>query len=435
MLSTTVLRSLVFALGLALSVQAPALAAGPVPAPVQAPEPAALTIGVDYPDPTNQQPDQHRVFEYTDFFPRDVTVHRGDVLDFRSAPASFHVIGLAPSDAVGRSVYPVGFPDQLDPTPAPGSGVKKLGLGPSNFSVTGGSVHGGGTVANNPLGPPVCGVLALHQPLCSFSGGDDVEIAGPVTGLDGSGKPAPADWQIAFNAPPGKYAFLCWIHPHMTGTVTVVPDNQPATSQATADAQAQAQFAAAQAQALQAEQAANKPAFSGGAPGTRTYQVSVGVSGGDHVRIDEMLPTQALSLTPGDKVQYQWLDTDNVHTVTFPAGNMAGLPEPFGFNCGTSYQSPPSPEGPPPATPFQPCLYPGAQHPDFIADPGNAPPGTALTDPGASVDSGVLFGTGYGVTPSSQSWSIVVNGSTKAGSYVYRCTVHDWMQGTLKIGI
>jgi len=440
------LRSLAVALSFILGTTVPAEAGGaPAPAPVPGSAPAqtataqqalqqTLVIGVDHPDPANQQPDQHRVFEYADFFPRDVTVHSGDVLDFRSAPGSFHVIGVAPTDAAGRAAYPVAFPDPLDSTPAPGSGVRKVGLGPSNFSVTGGSTQGGGTVANNPNGPPVCGVAALQQPLCTYSGGNDIEIAGPVPGLDSAGNPAPTDWQISFNAPPGKYAFLCWIHPHMTGTVTVVPDDQPATTQAAADAASQSLFLAEQAQALQAEQAANKPSFTGGAPGTRTYQVSVGISGGDHVRIDEMLPSQPLNLKAGDSVQFQWLDPDNVHTVTFPATAMSNLPEPFGFNCGKTYQSPPSPEGPPPATPFQPCLYPGAQQPDFIADPGNAPSGTALTDPNAVVDSGVLIGTGYGVNPSSQSWKISINGSTKAGNYVYMCTVHDWMQGTVKIG-
>ncbi len=422
------MRGLSLSLALVAACQTPVFAGG---APSSASQ-AVLTIGVDYPDPANQQPDNHRVFEYADFFPRTATVHHGDVIDFRSAPGAYHVIGLAPNDAAGRAAYPVAVTDQLDATPAAGSGQKKIGLGPSNFSVTGGTSHGGGAVASNPNGPPVCGEVGLPQPGCSFNGGDDVEIAGPVPGLDQTGKPAFSDWRIQINAPPGTYSFLCWIHPHMSGSLTVVPDDQPVTSQAAADAQGRSQFEAEQAQALQAEQAANKPSFSGGAPGSRTYTVKVGISGGDKVRIDEMLPSQPIAVAPGDTVQYQWLDPDNVHTVTFPAGGDK-LPEPFGFNCGSSYQSPPAPGAPPPPTPFQPCLYPSAGRPDFIADPGNAPSGTTLTDPTTLVDSGTLIGTGYGISPSMQSWVIKFSNSSKPGAYVYQCTVHDWMQGTLNL--
>jgi hypothetical protein len=57
-----------------------------------------------------------------------------------------------------------------------------------------------------------------------------------------------------------------------------------------------------------------------------------------------------------------------------------------------------------------------------------------MTAPAALVDSGVLAGTGYGL-PGPQSWAITTNGNTKAGAYVFQCMVHDWMQGTLNIGV
>ena len=75
-----------------------------------------LVIGVDHSDPANQQPEQHRVWEYTDFFTRTVTVHTGDTIDFRTAPdVEFHVVGLAPDAASALAAYPVGGNDTDDP--------------------------------------------------------------------------------------------------------------------------------------------------------------------------------------------------------------------------------------------------------------------------------------------------------------------------------
>src|SRR5438128_12362784 len=60
----------------------------------QFPVPAAATdsplvIGVDHADFANQQPQAGRLFEYTDFFSRQATIHTGDTIDFRSAPGLF----------------------------------------------------------------------------------------------------------------------------------------------------------------------------------------------------------------------------------------------------------------------------------------------------------------------------------------------------------
>src|SRR5579871_3832415 len=82
---------------------------------------STLVIGVDHADPANQQPQNDRVLEYTDFFSRSVTVNTGQVLDFRTAPGTAHAVGLAPSQAVARQVYPLVGLDRDDPN-AIGSG-------------------------------------------------------------------------------------------------------------------------------------------------------------------------------------------------------------------------------------------------------------------------------------------------------------------------
>ena len=114
--------------------------------------------------------------------------------------------------------------------------------------------------------------------------------------------------------------------------------------------------------------------------------------------------------------------TSNFHSVAFPA-NSPALPQPFGFDCGATYS------GITPGAPITPCFEPNEPF-EVIGDPGNAPPGTMLTDPAAVVNAGVRGGTGYGVKPSSQDWRVVAD---KAGTYRYQCTIHDWMQGAITI--
>ncbi len=173
--------------------------------------------------------------------------------------------------------------------------------------------------------------------------------------------------------------------------------------------------------------------FSGGKPGSRTYEVHVGVgSPNQHVAVDEMLPNQPLNLVVGDRVRYVWSDPHNVHTVGFPA-NTGKLPEPFGFDCGPNPPGyigiPPVPGTPPP----QVCVEPGDTQPEGIGDPGNAEPGTKLSNPTQLVDAGIRIGTAYGVRPSSQTWLVTTGQTTQVGSYPFQCTVHDWMQGVLKV--
>src|SRR3989454_770245 len=320
----------------------------------QFPVPAAATdsplvIGVDHADFANQQPQAGRLFEYTDFFSRQATIHTGDTIDFRSAPGSFHIVALARTELWARSTYPVALADNDGgglTDIATGSGTNKLVFGPSNFPITGGSHHGGGTI--------------------------------PQAELD------PAE---------------------------------------------NAQSASDQAQALVVEQQTNQVEFTRGAPGTRSYTVHVGIAAANNrVAIDEMFPSQPLALAPGDRVQFLWRDPHNVHSVAFPAES-PNLPQPFGFDCGTTYNGIPLTPGPPPI-----CLEPGDSQFEVIGDPGNAGPGTVLSDPSVVVDSGVLGGTGYGVTPSAQSWSLSTNGGSKPGAYQFQCTIHDWMRGTLALG-
>src|SRR5579859_1536455 len=285
-------------------------------APPAAAKPAAapqtLTIGVDWLDPANQQPNAGRVFEYTDFFSRDVRIHTGDTLDFRAAPASFHIVSLAKDERVARQVYPVALADADHDGAdiATGSGTDKVIFGPSNFPITGGSTHGGGSIAfNNGFGPPVCGVAAFGEKPCTFSGGDDIEVIGPTPGFDATGNPAFVDQLVNVTAGPGEYDYFCFIHPGMRGKLQVVDGDDGTTSQAEINAGSLEQFERDRAAGLDLESDANHVTFSGDEPGSRTYNVRVGVGNPQlHIAVDEMLPARPLGLTPGDRVHYVWAD-------------------------------------------------------------------------------------------------------------------------------
>ena len=412
--------------GSAAALAASAILITAVPAAAQS---HTVVIGVDHVDAANQDPAKGRLFEYTDFFSRAVTVHQGDVVDFRTAPAAFHIVGLARTDAEARAAYPVAALDTDDPN-AP-NGAPKILLGPSNFPIVDGNANGDLSKVDfsRPNGPPDCGRPDLAEADCVFSGGNDIDIAGPNLNFGPTG-PLPADWRVRIDADPGTYTFLCFIHPGMRGTLHVVGTAQPTTTQAQIDHKSFGQFVADRAQALAAEQAANVVSYTGGGPGTRTYLFKVGIgAASNHVAIDEMFPNPATvpggapTLTAGDKVHFEWADTHNVHTVFFPT--TVEETSPFGFDCDSGFVAPTGP----------PCFETGeAFAPELIGDPGTAPPGTLLTSPSATVDAGLLVGTGYNLSPSVQAWHVATNGSTATGTYTFRCAVHDFMVGSFGVG-
>lgn len=389
----------------------------------------ALVVGVDHTDVANQDFAHGRVFEYTDFFSRSVTVHRGAVVDFRTAPGFFHVIALAKSEAVARRAYPVLRNDVDDPA-AP-SGAPKVAVGPGFFPIVNGTTSGDLSKVDfsKPDGPPDCGVPWLHQANCTFSGGTDIEVAGPNLRFDSTGRPLPADWRVNITAPEGTYVFFCEVHPGMRGVLHVVDGSDPATTQAQINTASARQFTQDRSAALRTERADNWVSYTGGAPGHRTYRVLVGDgAANDHVGIDEMFPNPATvpggmpTLRRGDRVFYSWPDRHSPHSVFFPVTpNFSGDLPPVGFDCPSGY------------VPGPPCAENPTEGVEAIFDPGNAPSGTALHAPSTVVDSGVRFGRAYGLRPSSQSWSVTTTAGTAPGTYTFHCTIHDWMVGGFRI--
>lgn len=392
-----------------------------------------LRIGVGHTDPDNQQFDRFtgkpidggRIWSYTDFFPRDVTIHSGDTLDFQTPPNEFHVVAVTQNGPALRASLPIFLPD-LDDPPAVGSGAPKALFGP-----------GVGVLFSS----PTCGVELAGQPNCAFDG-SNAAIAGAIGGahikkllqvMTQFKKATPAtfngtvDWNVTVNAAPGDYDYLCLLHPKMNGKLHVVASGAATTTQGTINAQSLRQFAADKAEGQAQYSADNTPSFTPVA-GHKVWNGHAGDNTADgHVSFFEMMPRN-LNLAVGDSVHWTWGADSEIHTVSFPTDSL-NLPPPFVPDCGQfggdDLFLPATATSPP----YCGDLPPSPANFELTADPGTARPGD-LIDPAAVVDSGVLVGADYGLTPSVQDWSANAHA---AGTFAYQCTIHDWMRATVTV--
>jgi hypothetical protein len=203
------------------------------------------------------------------------------------------------------------------------------------------------------------------------------------------------------------------------------------TTQAQIDAASARQLAEDQQQARAVETLLNEHPVTVGAPGHRTYFITNGAgTPNNRVSIDEMLPNKPINAVPGDKVTFVWAEPKSFHTVGFAPSPWA-LPAPFGFDCGAgAYQPVPNVFNVPPPTP---CLEPGATIPEFIGDPGNAPSGTELISPDRVVNSGLLIGPAYGVSPIALTWTVRITDRTAKGAYTFFDAVRPWASGVITV--
>jgi plastocyanin len=152
-----------------------------------------------------------------------------------------------------------------------------------------------------------------------------------------------------------------------------------------------------------------------------------------------MMPRN-LNLSVGDSVHWTWGSESELHTVSFPA-NSPTLPPPFIPDCGGPGTDDIFIPAPNPANSYCGDSPPSFANFEIAGDPGNARPGE-LTNTKAFVDSGLLVGADYGLTPSVQDWTATAGTpSTSAPSaastpvrFAYQCTVHDWMQAAVTVG-
>jgi len=388
-------------------------------------------VRIGHADPENQQPYPPflRLYEYADFFPRTITVHRGDTVNFQTQPFSFHIVALSADEEAARRAYPI-IELNTDDDPAVATGMATLSFGDGAFPVTGGSVTGGGVIdKERGKGPPVVGAVQFGQEPGVFTGGDAVEVIGPTVGWDLDQRPATIDQLIVIDAPPGEYAFFDMLHPNMRGTV-VVDDDQPVTTPGEADAQAEAQFQESRAQARVLETFLNGITTHHAVPGGRDVLVYVGAAANEgRVLINAMLPAQPPPVRPGDRVHFVWSNTSGTHTVGF-ARKPGDVVSPFGFvDVDGSYVGVENTFNAPPGVAPVP---PGRSEPKFLCDPGNAPSGTALGRIDEVVNSGLLVGSEFGLDTAS-CWSVAITDDTEKGPHTFFDGVHPWMSGVLVV--
>jgi plastocyanin len=361
--------------------------------------PQTLVIGVD-----NLSP-KHENFAFLDYYPRaGVTLHNGDVLGFHSTPptsdeihtATLGIPGETPLGIFTAPKYPAIIADLDDPAPA--------GL-PAQLQLPNAVL----SPENPPAGAPGgCGTQA--QP-CNYDG--SAEINSGI--LCQAGCPN-SEYFYKINLPSVPAGgvtvhYVCLIHgPVMSGSFTVVPDHQQASTQRTVNRAARKQFAPQVDAGFDAKEKAIDKARESG-------QIQAGAEDASgHVQVLEMLP-QRFNVQPG--TSQSWINStlNEIHTVTFPAGSGSDAVDPLPAVC----------EG----TPDTPATFPGGVpcgNPALFEDHLNPQPQgvftiTSPTDVGTS---GIIASIpGFPGTPTF-SFSFPT-----AGTFTYECRVHNHMTGTI----
>jgi plastocyanin len=317
---------------------------------------APTVIGVDSLPPAGKS------WSYTHYFPETgVSVPQGGLVLFHWAGSGgvVHSVTFVPANSTEAAVR------LADPTI-----VADTDNGESGTIIPPQTLLGtSSTCGNSPTAPP-----------CVFDG-TSVVSSGVIPGNSGAIFPV----QIAPSTAPGTYHYICLIHPNMSGTLTIVPAAQPATSAAANAAEASAEYNQLDAGAAAAEAAANVPTSTVNADGSHTWTVKVGLTV-DDVELIEFLPS-SLPIKKGDSVTFDGSGTtEEPHTVTTFAG--------FGAGYG--------------AIGDNNCEVPGG--PDTTAKQVNGPPQLGCADP-------TTFEMGLNITNQGEQTAIS-SGTTATSDFV-----------------
>ena len=393
----------VLQLGAATSLLAGSLAIGVSPVGAASPP---LTITADMPAAV---PAGHN-WGFNDFFPRSLTVHKGQTIQF--VLQGFHTATLLPkglSAAADLRTNGIAAADANDTTANPG-----------------GQTH---SQIRLPAILPTSQTCGTAKKPCSFTGAAVVSSGAPL----GAGAPPP--FVVTINAPVGVYTLLCRIHPGMTATIRVAPASVPATTAGALVSSVKHQIAADVKDALFAEKQGSVVTSSTLPDGHTLWMVNAGTSSAaGHVAILEFLPG-TLSVQPGDLVLWSSPATNEVHTVTFPVDlhtDQVALCE----DATTGTDTPAVALHTPPQGPFDfACGTGPADEIEFA--PGNGV--RTIADPTTVSDSGLLASwaarSAFGVPSSAAlaNWTIGVSATAPAGTYTFVCQIHAGMTGTLVV--
>jgi plastocyanin len=360
--------------------------------------------------------DPLKMYEYQDYFPRHLQVHRGDRVRWEfpmrsSENLAFHTVTFAKS----AQDVPLVRTDE-----APG----ELAFEQTAFLSTG------------------CGRPA--QPVCVISKADQVVSSG-TPALHRTAEGGIETFDAVIDLPPGTYHYFCTIHdPVMRGTIEVLPDRARLNNPRPKQLAAEIGKLTAEADALAARLAKPTAVDEGN---RRVWTVHAGARtrarGGVH--LPGFYPA-SLRIAAGDAVR--WVAGDSLHGVTFPDTGSQLPSSFFSLSCETD-----APAGGAPGVPLVGVLEvvgpgcPAGSVPEVVLTAAaRVPvlaPGGAVTSPLTVHSSGILA---YATAPdrlrgrpagSGQHWPASFEASFPLAfldSVAYRCQVHqDIMGGSITV--
>lgn len=332
------------------------------------------------------------------YYPKAVTVHAGDTIDFRNnfsgEPHTITFGSLADADLAAAAKDKNAEPKLPSLLPEGPGDANQAAANPCVIAT--GDVPQDGTGCNG-ISAPFDGTQVFYN--SGFLAPDN-----PVWKL-----------KLADDIKPGTYGYYCLLHgTEMSGTITVVDEKTDADTPDAVAARAKKELGAATAKVTKAVAALKTgalPPFINSAPG----QVLAG-SGIDDPAAPAILEfgPKEISVPIGGSVT--WISV-GVHTISFNAPNDAynglvkGSDGKYHLNVKLF-----APAGGPPAE----SAPEGPPGPPKITD-GGSWDGTGFRNTGAILSFPPNL-TGYKLT------------FTKAGTYGYVCLVHPGMSGTVKVG-
>ena len=371
--------------------------------PVGAAAPPKMTIVADQPAAV---PSGH-TWAFNDFFPRSLTVHRGQTIQF--VIQGFHTATLLPkglSAATDLRTSGIAAADPDDTTLNPGGQTHSQIMIPALLPTS-----------------RTCGTATKP---CSFTGASVVSSGAPLG-------PSTGPFVVTINAPVGTYTLHCRVHPGMTATIRVAPASGSVTTPGALVSSVRHQVAADISDAFAAEAAGNVVTSSTLPDGHTLWMATAGTSSaGNHVAILEFLP-KMLSVAPGDLVLWFSRAANEPHTVTFP-GELHTDQVALCEDASTGTDKPATPTVIPPTGPFDfACGTHPADEIEFA--PGNGvrtiADTTTVSDSGLIASAAATAALGLPATAALTTWTIGVSSSAPSGTYTFVCQIHNGMQGTL----
>lgn len=347
------------------------------------------------------------------YFPAEVTAHAGDTLEFKLEDSGepHTVTGGAPVQALVDFVLgycgPEGFKAekcQGEPPPDVQAQFDELfGKLPSLLPEGPGDAN---QTAANPCflasgEMPADAACAEVDPQPAFAGTESLYNSGWMSSDD--------DFvvELSPDLEPGTYTFLCLLHgPEMTETVTVVDSSADADTADEVDARREEELAVFQ-DAL-TQPAADLAAFAGSTDPV-PHDIQVGADAELPAGVAEFGPADFTVATGGTVT---WGDLGGGHTVSFNAPESAKSIRVVADD-GTIHINEEA-VGPAGVTPAEPTGDPD--------DPATPP---VITD-GGSWD-------GEGFLSTGAASGLFTLTFTTAGTYEYKCLIHDGMEGTITV--